>query len=77
MQFFLRENGPNLPQTLWRPAPNAAVPCTLHSASDGLALADRLWMETLGGLNAKPGWSTVTDEPLEKKDVLFSLQICD
>ena len=50
----------------------AAVPCTLHSASDGLALADRLWMETLGGLNAKPGGSSVTDEPLEEKDVLFS-----
>ena len=50
----------------------AAVPCTLHSASDGLALADRLWMETPGGLNAKPGWSSVTEEPLEKKDVLFS-----
>ena len=51
---------------------SAAVPCTLHSASDGLALADRLWMETLGGLNAKPGGSSVTDEPLEEKDVLFS-----
>ena len=51
---------------------NATAPCTLHSASDGLALADRLWMETLGGLNAKPGGSSVTDEPLEEKDVLFS-----
>ena len=29
-------------------------------------------METLGGLNAKPGGSSVTDEPLEEKDVLFS-----
>ena len=60
VQFFLRENG-NLPQTLWRPAPNATVPCTLHSASDGLPLADRLWMETLGGPNEKPVRSSVTD----------------
>ena len=39
----------------------ATAPCTLHSASDGLPLADRLWMETLGGPNEKPVRSSVTD----------------
>ena len=69
---FLRENGPNLSQNLCRPAPNATAPCTLHPALDGPALANRLWMERLGGPNAEPVWSSVIDEPLEGKELLFS-----
>ena len=43
----------------------ARPPMQLHPALDGPATANRLWMERLGGPNAKPAWSSVIDEPLE------------
>ena len=76
-QFFLRDKpNPNLPRTLWRPAPNAAVPCTLHSTSDGPALADRLWIETAGGLNDNLVGAQL-QKYLWRRRMSFSLQICD
>ena len=74
--FSTWQTYPNLSHTLWRPAPNAAVPCSLHSTPDDLAHADRLRTETHRGLNENLAGARVTVGPLSKKDLPFS-QICD
>ena len=54
----------------------AAVPCILHSTSDGPALADRLWIETAGGLNDNLVGAQL-QKYLWRRRMSFSLQICD